>query len=128
MTWLRVLSLALTLSSTIATAAVAAGDVSKGQKIFKKCAACHSLEAGKKKIGPSLHGVLGRTAGTAAGFKYSKAMKAYGQSGVVWNDETLDTYLTAPRTVVKGTRMAFPGLKKAQDRVDLIAYLKTAGS
>lgn len=125
---LRAVSLALALSLVGASAALAAGDAAKGQKVFKKCAACHSLEAGKKKIGPSLQGVIGRTAGTAKGYKYSKAMKAYGKSGVVWGEQTLEIYLTAPRKVVKGTKMAFPGLKKEQDRADIIAYLKSAGS
>ena len=123
-----ILSLALALSLLGTSAAFAAGDADKGKKIFKKCAACHTLVAGKKKVGPSLHGVIGRTAGTSEGYKYSKAMKAYGQSGVIWAEETLDTYLTAPKKVVKGTKMAFPGLKKPSDRADLIAYLKAAGS
>ena len=106
--------------------ALAAGDPAKGEKLFKKCAACHSLEAGRKKVGPSLHGVIGRTAGTAEGYRYSKAMTAYGQSGVVWGEDTLNIYLEAPRKVVKGTKMSFPGLKTAQDRADVIAYLKKA--
>jgi cytochrome c len=104
--------------------ALAAGNPAKGEKLFKKCAACHSLAPGKKKVGPSLHGVIGRAAGTADGFRYSKAMTAYGQSGVVWGEDTLNVYLEAPRKVVKGTKMSFPGLKKAQDRADVIAYLK----
>jgi cytochrome c len=104
--------------------ALAAGNAASGEKLFKKCAACHSVAPGKKKVGPSLHGVLGRTAGSAKGYSYSKAMTAYGQSGVVWSEATLDVYLVAPRKVVKGTKMSFPGLKKAQDRADVIAFLK----
>jgi cytochrome c len=103
--------------------ATASGDPANGEKLFKKCAACHSLEAGRKKVGPSLHGVIGRTAGTADGYRYSKAMATYGQSGVVWGQDTLNVYLEAPRKVVKGTKMSFPGLKKARDRADVIAYL-----
>ena len=118
-----VLSAALSLG---AGAAEAAGDATKGKKVFRKCAACHSLEAGKKKVGPSLHGIMGRTPGTLEGFKFSKAMVAYGKSGVVWDPATLSAYLVAPRKVVKGTRMAFAGLKKAQDRDNLIAYLEEA--
>lgn len=104
--------------------ALAAGNAHNGMKIFKKCAACHSLEQGKKKIGPSLHGVIGRMAGTAEGYKYSKAMAAHGKAGTVWAADTLDTYLQAPRKVVPGTKMSFPGLKKTQDRADVIAYLQ----
>jgi cytochrome c len=112
------------LLAAVPASAWAAGDPAKGEKIFKKCAACHSVAPGKKKVGPSLHGVIGRVAGSADGFRYSKAMTAYGSSGVVWNADTLDGYLEAPRKVVKGTRMSFPGLKKAQDRTDVIAYLQ----
>ena len=92
--------------------------------VFKKCKACHTVEPGKKKIGPSLHGIIGKTAGTVEGFKYSKAMIAYGTAGTVWDDHTLSAYLEAPRKVVKGTKMAFPGLKKPEDRADVIAYLQ----
>ncbi len=108
--------------SAIVGAAQAAEDPANGEKILKKCAAWHTLEPGKKRIGPSLHGVIGRPAGNGAGFTYSKAMAAYGASGVVWGPETLEVYLEAPRSVVKGTKMAFPGLKKPEDRADVIAY------
>ncbi len=101
----------------------AEGDAAKGEKIFKKCKACHSLEAGKKKVGPSLAGLFGRTAGMVDGFKYSKAMKG---SGIVWDEATLEEFLTKPKAFVPKTRMAFPGLKKEQDRADVIAYLMEA--
>ena len=103
-----------------ANPALAEGDPAKGERIFKKCAICHVLEGNKKKIGPSLAGLFGRDAATVAGFKYSKAMK---NSAIVWTAEALDEYLTNPKKYVPGTKMAFPGLKKAQDREDLIAYL-----
>ena len=104
-------------------AALAEGDAAKGEKIFKKCKACHSLEAGKKKVGPSLAGVFGRTAGSVEGFKYSASMK---DSGIVWDAEVLDQFLTKPKDLVPKTRMSFRGLKKEQDRADLIAYLMEA--
>jgi cytochrome c len=103
--------------------AAAEGDVAKGKKLFKRCAACHSLEAGKKKVGPSLAGVFGRTAGTVEGFKYSKAMIA---SEVVWDEETIDQYLEKPKTFIPKNKMAFPGFKKPEQRADVIAYLKEA--
>ncbi len=103
--------------------AFAEGDAAKGEKIFRKCKACHSLEAGKKKVGPSLAGVFGRTAGTVEGFKYSASMK---DSGIVWDEEILDQFLTKPKDVVPKTKMSFRGLKKEQDRADLIAYLLEA--
>ncbi|WP_299622824.1 cytochrome c family protein [Pelagibius sp.] len=118
---LSVVLLALALSSP----AVAAGDPANGQKLFKKCAACHSLEEGKKMIGPSLYKVFGATPGQVAKFRYSKGMVEYGKSGAVWDEASLDAWLTKPRDVVKRTKMAFPGLKNAQDRADVIAYLKS---
>jgi cytochrome c2 len=101
-------------------------DLANGKKIFARCKACHTLdEGGKDTIGPNLHGFFGRTAGTKEGVKYSKAMIAKGEEGLVWSDETLDTYLTKPAALVPGTNMAFPGIKKPEDRADIIAYLKS---
>ena len=116
------LVLALTPSGP---ASAADGDAVAGEAVFKKCAVCHTVESGKHKIGPGLLGVVGRTPGTADGFKLSSAMKSFGESGQVWDEATLDRYLTNPRAVVKGTRMAFPGLKDTADRDNVIAYLKS---
>ncbi|MBV9247691.1 MAG: nitrite reductase, copper-containing [Acetobacteraceae bacterium] len=96
----------------------------EGRIVFRKCQACHSLDPGKNWIGPSLAGVIGRHAGTVAGFNYSPAMKQ--QSNLVWSDETLDSYLAAPQKLIPGNRMPFPGLNSATDRQNVIAYLKSA--
>ena len=115
----------MTFTAAVALAgpAFAEGDAAKGEKVFNKCKACHSVDAGKNKVGPSLHNILGRTPGTVDGFKYSKAMEEFGADHV-WDDETLHTYLEKPKDLVKGTKMAFVGLKKEDDRDDVIAYLK----
>ena len=100
-----------------------AGDAVKGQKLFKRCKACHYVDREKHKTGPHLVAVIGRAAGSLDEYKYSKAMKA---SGLVWDEETLAAYLKAPKKFVKGTKMAFAGLKKDMDIADIIAYLKAA--
>lgn len=104
--------------------AMAEGDAAAGEKVFKKCKACHSLEEGKKKVGPSLFGVMGRAAGTVEGFKYSKAMLA---SGLTWDDETMAKFLTKPKTLVPKTKMSFAGLKKEDDIANVIAYIQANG-
>lgn len=106
--------------------AALAQDAGAGEKVFRKCKACHAVgEGAGNKVGPHLNDLIGRTAGSIDGFKYSRAMKQAGEEGLVWNDETIDTYLTKPRAMIKGTKMAFAGLKKDEDRVNVIAYLKT---
>ncbi len=103
----------------ISTGACAEGP---GAEVFKKnCAICHTLEAGKNKIGPSLADVVGRKAGSVAGFAYSAANK---NSGDTWDEQTLDAYLTAPQKFMPGTKMVFAGLKNPADRQALIEYLK----
>ena len=96
-------------------------DPVKGKKVFKKCVACHSLQEGKNKIGPSLYNLLGRKAGSVDGYKYSKAMK---NSDVVWDEESLDKFLTKPRKFIKRTKMSFWGIKKKSLRDDLISFFK----
>ncbi len=120
----RLFNLALALAAaTILTSAsaFAAGDADKGKKVYNKCKACHALEAGKNKIGPSLHGVIGAKAGMVEGFKYSDAMM---NSGITWTDENLSQYLEKPKDFIPGNKMAFVGLKKEDDRADVIAYIK----
>ena len=123
---LRVVILAFALAAGTAltgASAVAgdAGDAIRGKKVFNKCKACHSLAAGKNKIGPSLHGVIGRGAGGVEGYRYSKAMKG---SGITWSEETLSKYLEKPKKFIPGNKMAFPGLRKEADRANVIAYLR----
>ena len=101
-----------------------AQDAAAGEKVFVKCKVCHVAEEDKNKVGPSLHGVIGRTAGTHPDFKYSEAMIAAGKSGVKWDEPTLTKYLHDPKAMVKGTKMTFPGLKADEDVANVIAYLK----
>ena len=99
----------------------ASTSAAEGAKIFKKCAACHSItEGGGNKIGPALWGVLGRPAGSVPGYKYSKAMTAHGKN---WSFEEMNGFLTKPKDWIKGTKMSFAGLKKAEDRAAVILYM-----
>ncbi len=137
MKFLKIAMMAVALavaSGSVSAPAWADGDAAKGKKVFNKCKACHKLVAGKKAIGPSLHGMFGRTAGASKGYKYSKDMEAAGAKGLVWSEKTIDAFLTKPKPFI-GTaigkkngriKMAFGGLKKASDRADIIAYLKKA--
>ncbi len=106
----------------IAAPAFAEGDAKKGEKVFRKCKACHVVDSDKNRVGPSLQNVMGRVPGSVEDYKYSKGMIAYGEENV-WDAETLDAYLEKPKDVVKGTKMAFAGLRKEKDRADVIAYL-----
>lgn len=107
-----------------AAAAARAADPAEGQKLFMKyCVACHDLTA-KNKLGPNLTGIVGRTSGTVEGFKYSEALK---KAAISWNDETLDKYIADPRNFVVGNEMgrAFLGVKKEDERENVIAYIKS---
>jgi len=116
--------LAVVFVATFFASQSQAQDAAAGEKVFTKCKACHVADEDKNKIGPSLHGVMGRTAGTHPDFKYSEAMVAAGTSGVKWDEPTLASYLHDPKGMVKGTKMVFPGLKKDEDVANVIAYLK----
>ena len=102
-------------------ALMAMGDISSGQKIFKKCAACHSInKGGKNNIGPALYNVVGRKVGDVSGYKYSKALAAYDKE---WTFEELNGFLIKPSKWIKGTKMAYAGLRKEKDRASVIKYL-----
>ncbi len=102
-------------------ALMAMGDLSVGEKVFKKCAACHSIvKGGKNNIGPALYNVVGRQIGVINDYKYSKALSGYGKE---WTFEELNGYLTKPSKWIKGTKMAFAGLRKEKDRASVILYL-----
>jgi cytochrome c len=116
------LLLALTL---LVQPARADGDAAQGEQVFKKCGACHTVADKTNKVGPSLLGVVGRKVASVPDYSYSDSMKEYGATGAIWDEKTLDTYLTDPKAVVGKTKMAFPGLKAQADRDNLIAFLKT---
>ena len=102
---------------------LAKADVQKGETISKKCAACHSFDAaGSNKVGPGLHGVIGRVSGTHEGFAYSDQMKAHAKP---WTFTELNHFLANPKAYIPGTKMSFPGLPNVQDRADIIAWLNT---
>jgi cytochrome c len=126
MSEMRGLALVVAAAAAFALPAHAqdAGDAAKGKQIFTRCQACHSLDAGTNKLGPSLHGLVGRPSGSIEGFNYSDAMK---NAHLTWDQATLDKYLSGPKALVPGTKMVFPGLPKEEDRLNVIAYLKEAG-
>ena len=102
---------------------LALGDMAHGEKVFKKCSACHMIVSdGKNMIGPNLWGVIGRTAGSVNDYKYSKAMVAYGKE---WTFEEMNAYLIKPQAYIKGTKMAFAGLRKEKDRASVIIYMNS---
>ena len=113
------------LVAGVTAGAQADGDATKGKRVYMKCKACHSMEPGKRMVGPSLAGIFGRTAGTTEGFKFSKVMA---ESGIVWDDANMAEFLKSPRKFMKGTKMTFPGIRKDDQIADLIAYLKENGA
>jgi cytochrome c len=103
------------------TAVMALGDIASGEKIFKKCAACHSInKGGKNKIGPALYNVVGRAVGGIDNYKYSKTLVSYDKE---WTFEELNGFLTKPSSYLKGTKMSYAGLRKEKDRASVIKYL-----
>lgn len=109
-----------------AGAALADGDPVKGERVFRKCKACHMVGPdANNRVGPALNGIVGATPAMHEDFRYSDSMKEFAASGAIWDEATLDRYLTKPRDVVPRTKMSFAGLRKEEDRQDVIAYLKT---
>ena len=101
----------------------ASTSAAEGAKVFKKCAACHSIaKDGKNKIGPALWGVIGRKTGSLSDYKYSKALLAYGKE---WSFEEMNGFLIKPKDWIKGTKMAYAGLKKEDERASVILYLNS---
>lgn len=100
------------------------GDANAGATVFNKCKICHSADTDQNKVGPSLNGVIGRVAGSHPGFSYSKAMTDAGKAGLKWDEASLRDYLHNPKAKVKGTKMAFAGLKDDADIANLLAYLE----
>jgi cytochrome c len=108
----------------VSFAAANAADMNMGKRQFGVCTSCHTLEVGgANKVGPNLHGIFGRKAGSKADFSYSDAMK---KSTVIWNEAALDKYLSKPTEFIPGNKMSFPGYPKPESRANVIAYLKEA--
>jgi cytochrome c len=100
------------------------GDPARGEKIYDRCMACHSLD--RDRTGPHHRGVVGRRVASVSGFNYSPAMRKAGKAGMVWDEATLDKFLENPTKFMPGTHMTYAGIKNAQERADVIAYLKQA--
>ena len=115
-----------TLLTALAAPVLAEGDAAKGEKVFKKCKACHAVgEGAKNKVGPMLNGIIDSPAAANPDFKYSKPMKEAAEGGLVWDAANMTEYLTKPKDFIKGTKMSFAGLKKEADIENVLAYLAT---
>ena len=116
-------ALVLAAAAVVSGPALAAGDAAQGEKVFRKCRVCHAVDEEKNQVGPHLVGLFGSTSGSIEDYKYSEAMI---EAAITWDEASLTAYLENPRGYVKGTKMAFGGLKKEQDLKDISAYLKDA--
>ena len=114
----------LTFLASVGAAQAADCDVKLGEKMFKRCKACHKLEDGKNGVGPHLFGIVGRDVAGVADYKYSKGMEAYGAGDEVWDQARFDAFMAKPKKEVKGTKMSFAGIKKEEQRAALFCYLE----
>ena len=120
---LRTLVLAAVATGTMLPSSTDAADVKKGKMVYRKCVACHSIKKGARhKIGPNLFGIVDSPSGNALGYTYSKAMK---MANLTWDEATLDVFIKKPKKLIKKTKMSFAGIRKNDQRANLIAYLKT---
>lgn len=119
------MTLALALLGALSSAALAEGDAAKGEKVFNKCKACHVADAETNKIGPHLKGLIGRNVASVPEYKYSDSMLEFAKTNPKWEEALFLTYIENPKALVPKTKMVFPGLKKEDERADLLAYLKT---
>ena len=120
---MRLFAIAALAAAVLPGGVASAADAEAGARVFRtQCGACHVVEAGKNRVGPSMAGIVGRVSGTVEGFRYSAANK---DAKLTWTPEVLDKYLVNPRATIPGTTMAYVGLKNATQRADLIAYLET---
>ena len=124
---MRKTTIALLALLALPTAAMAqtAGDAAKGEKVFAKCKACHVVDAETNRVGPYLKGLIGRNVASVPNYKYSEAMLEFAKTNPVWTEELFLTYIENPKGLVPKTKMVFPGLKKEDERADILAYLKT---
>jgi cytochrome c len=123
----QLLACALTVLIVGNGAAIAEGDAAKGKRIYKRCVACHNVDKEKNKVGPHLVGIVGRKAGIAEKYRYSKALLAKAAEGLVWDKASLSAYLEKPKAFIPRGKMPFAGLRKPADRDNVIAYLEEAG-
>ncbi len=118
-------ALAVLAATAVAAPALAEGDAEEGEKVFRKCKACHMVgEDAKNRVGPQLNGIVGAEIAHVEDFRYSDAFTARKEEGLTWTEENLATYLEDPKGMIPGTKMVFAGLRKEEDRQDVIAYLK----
>jgi len=122
----HVLKAALALAVIAPAGFAQAQDAAAGEKVFRQCRACHEAERERNKVGPHLVGLIGRPVASIEDYNYSDAMQSWGE-GKTWDEETFLTYIEKPQDIVKGTKMAYRGVRKEGDRADLLAYLKSTG-